>query len=82
MPSLVPAPIRFTPRDPLPEDLAALGREVLELVPREKRGALEAYRMAATALSQILHVGGMRVKPKALYYAALRVKWITENTPD
>ena len=70
------------PKDPLPEALAALGREVLELVPRKQRGSLAAYRQAASDLSAILRVTGVRRAPKTLYYAALRVKWIRDNTTD
>jgi hypothetical protein len=66
-------------KEPIPEDLAALGREVLELVPRKQRGLLDAYRQAANDLSAILKVTGVRVKPKVLYYTALRVKWIADN---
>lgn len=69
-------------KDPLPEDLAAFGREVLELVPRKERASLDAYRQAAHALSRVLKVTGVRVRPKVLYYAALRVKWIADNTTD
>jgi hypothetical protein len=69
----------LTLKEPIPEDLAALGREVLELVPRKQRGSLEAYRQAANDLSRILKTTGVRVKPKALYYTALRVKWIQDN---
>ena len=75
----VPPPT-VTPKEPLPEALAALGREVLELIPRKQRGSLDVYRQAAHDLSRVLKVTGVRVRPKVLYYAALRVKWITENT--
>ena len=70
----------FTPKVPLPEALAALGREVLELVSRKQRGSLAAYRQAASDLSAILKVSRVRVTPKKLYYAALRVKWLADNT--
>ncbi len=70
----------FTPKEPLPEALAALGREVLELVPRKQQGSLAAYRQAARDLSAILKVTGVRRAPKTLYYAALRVKWLADNT--
>jgi hypothetical protein len=60
--------------------LAALGREVLDLVPRKQRASLAAYRQAATDLSAILKVTGVRRAPKTLYYAALRVKWLNDNT--
>jgi hypothetical protein len=73
-------PPDVTPKAPLPEALAALGREVLELVPRKQRGSLEAYRQAASDLSAILRVTGVPRAPKTLYYAALRVKWLTDNT--
>jgi hypothetical protein len=66
-------------KEPIPEDLAALGREVLELVPRKLRGSPDADRQAAHDLSAILKVTGVRVKPKVLYYTALRVKWIADN---
>ena len=69
-----------TPKAPLPEALAALGREVLDLVPRKQRASLAAYRQAATDLSAILKVTGVRRAPKTLYYAALRVKWLNDNT--
>jgi hypothetical protein len=68
------------PSEPIPEALAELGREVLDLVPRKQRGSLEAYRQAANDLSAILKVTGVRMKPKNLYYVALRVKWIRDNT--
>ena len=68
------------PREPIPEGLAELGREVLEMVPRKLRGSLEAYRQAANNLSAILKVTGVRMKPKNLYYIALRVKGIMDNT--
>ena len=73
-----PGPL--TLKDPIPEDLAALGREVLELVPRKQRGSRDAYRQAAHDLSAILKVSRVRVTPKKLYYAALRVKWLADNT--
>ena len=73
-------PGSFTLREPIPEDLAAFGREVLELVPRKQRGSLEAYRQAASDLSAILKVSAVRRAPKTLYYAALRVKWLADNT--
>ena len=73
-------PPDVTPKAPLPEALAALGRGVLDLVPRKQRGSLAAYRQAASDLSAILKVSGVRVTPKKLYYAALRVKWIADNT--
>jgi hypothetical protein len=76
---LVCAPT-VTPKDPLPEALAALGREVLDLIPRKQRASLVAYRQAARDLSAILKVTGVRRAPKTLYYAALRVKWLTDNT--
>jgi hypothetical protein len=83
VPASVPVPVcppAFTPKEPLPEALAALGREVLELVPRKQWGSLDAYRQAAHDLSRMLKVGGVRIKPKNLYYVALRVKWIADNT--
>ena len=73
-------PPDVTPKAPLPEALAALGREVLELVSRKQRGSLAAYRQAASDLSAILKVSRVRVTPKKLYYAALRVKWLADNT--
>jgi hypothetical protein len=79
LPLSVAAPT-LTLKDPIPEDLAALGREVLELVPRKQRGSLDAYRQAANGLSAILKATGVLVKPKVLYYTALRVKWIANNT--
>jgi hypothetical protein len=66
--------------EPLPEALAALGREVLDSVPRKQRDSLAAYRQAARDLSAILRVTGVRRTPKTLYYAALRVKWLADNT--
>ena len=69
-----------TPKAPLPAALAALGREVLDLVPRKQRASLAAYRQAARDLSAILKVTGVRRAPKTLYYAALRVKWLADNT--
>lgn len=83
VPSPVAVPVcapAVTPKAPLPEALAALGHEVLELVPRKQRAALAAYRQAASDLSAILKVTGVRRTPKTLYYAALRVKWIRDNT--
>ena len=69
----------FTPTTPLPEALAALGREVLDLVPREPQPSLAAYRPAAGDLSAILKVSRVRVTPKVLYYTALRVKWMQDS---
>ncbi len=74
-----PAPITFTPRDPSPDPLAELGREVLEKIPCKQRGSLEAYRRAANDLSLILRASGVKIKPKALYYTALRQKWLDDN---
>ncbi len=68
------------PKAPLPEALAALGREVLDLVPRTQRASLATYRQAARDLSAILKVTGVRRAAKTLYYAALRVKWLADNT--
>ncbi len=79
MPSLIPAAITLTPRDRIPEPLAELGQEVLEMVPRKLRGSLVAYRRVAIDLSLILRINGVRVKPRSLYYAALRLKWIRDN---
>ena len=73
-------PPAVIPKTPLPEALAALGREVLDLVPRKPQPSLAAYRQAASDLSAILKVTGVRRTPKTLYYAALRVKWIADNT--
>ncbi len=73
-------PPAVIPKTPLPETLVALGREVLELVPRKQRGSLAAYRQAASDLSAILRVTGVRRAPRTLYYAALRVKWLADNT--
>jgi hypothetical protein len=70
----------FTPKVPLPEALAALGREVLALVPRKPQPSLAAYHQAASDLSAILKVTGVRRAPRTLYYAALRVKWLADNT--
>ena len=75
----VAIPSAFTPKEPLAENLAALGREVLDLVPRKQRTSLQAYRQAAEDLSAILKVGKVKVKPKNLYYYALRVKWLRDN---
>jgi hypothetical protein len=69
----------FIPKTPIPAPLAALGREVLAMVPRKQRGSLEAYRQAANALSRMLKVGGVRMTPKVLYYTALQVKWMQEQ---
>ena len=68
------------PKAPLSAELAALGQEVLALVPRDQRGSLAAYRQAASDLSAVLAVTGVRRTPKTLYYAALRVKWLANNT--
>ena len=73
-------PPAVTPKVALPEALAALGREVLDLIPRKQRASLAAYRQAASDLSAILKVTGVRRAPKTLYYAALRVKWLRDNT--
>jgi hypothetical protein len=79
--STVPAfPPTFVPKEPLSEGLAALGREVLDMVPRKQRDSLAAYRQAASDLSAILRVTGMRRTTPTLYYAALRVKWLVDNT--
>ncbi len=81
VPSLpLASPGSLTLKEPIPEELAALGREVLEMVPRPERCWLAAYRRAANALSRMLRTTGVRVKPKALYYVALRVKWIKDTT--
>jgi|MudIll2142460700_1097286.scaffolds.fasta_scaffold290174_1 hypothetical protein len=83
-PSLdVVQPGTFIPRNPSPRTwLAALGREVLELLPRKQRGSLEAYRQAANDLSRILKKTGVRVKPKVLYYTALRVTWLQDQVAE
>ncbi len=70
----------LTLKEPMPAALAALGREVLDMVPRKQRGSLDAYRQAANDLSAILKVTGVRRKPTTLYYAALRIKWLADNT--
>ena len=77
---LVVVPGSLTLIEPMPEELAALGREMLEMVPRKQRGSLAAYRQAANDLSRMLGATGVRVKPKVLYYTALRVKWIKDST--
>ena len=79
-PSLKVLPPTLVVKAPMPDDLAAFGREVLDLVPRTQRGSLDAYRQAARDLTRVLKVAGVRVRPTVLYYAALRVKWIAENT--
>lgn len=78
--SLLVAAPTCVPKTPVPEALATLGREVLDLVPRKQRASLAAYRQAAHDLSEILKVTGVRRAPKTLYYAALRVKWLKDNT--
>jgi hypothetical protein len=60
----------LTLKEPVPAEMAALGQEVLELVHREQRGSLDAYRQAAHDLSAILKVTGVRV----------RVKWMQDTT--
>ena len=55
---------------------------MLELVPRKPQPSLEAYRQAANALCQVLKVTGVRVTPKALYYTALRVKWMQDQVVE
>ena len=75
-------PGSLTLREPIPEALAALGQEVLELVPRKLRGSPDADRQAAHDLSAIRKVTGVRVKPTSLSYGALRVKWITDSTTE
>jgi hypothetical protein len=60
-------PPTFTPKEPTPAEMAALGREVLELGPGKQRGSLDAYRQAAHDLSAILKLTGVRVTPKVLY---------------
>jgi hypothetical protein len=77
----VPAsPPTFVPKEPLSAGLAALGQEVLDMVPRKQRDSLAAYRQAASDLSAILRVTGVRRTPPTLYYAALRIKWLVDNT--
>jgi len=76
------APTRMHPERADPGKLAALGREVLELVPWKQRDSLDAYRQAATDLSATLKVTGVRVTPRKLYYVALRLKWLAHNTTD
>ena len=78
--SLAVASPAFIPKTPLPETLAARGREVLDLVPRKQRASLAVYRQGASDLSAILRVTGVRRAPKTLYYAAMRVKWLADNT--
>ena len=78
--TIVVRPPDVIPKTPLAEALAALGREVLDLVPRKPQPTLAAYRQAARDLSAILKVTGVRRAPKTLYYAALRVKWLADNT--
>ena len=68
------------PTTPLSVELAALGQEVLDLVPRDQRGTLAAYRQAARDLSAVLAVTGVRRTPRTLFYAALRMKWLADNT--
>ena len=71
----------LSPKEPLSDDLAALGREVLDMVPRKQRGAsLDVYRQSAQGLSRVLKVTGVRVTPRVLFYLALRVKWLADNT--
>jgi len=70
----------LTLKEPVPAEMAALGQEVLELVHRKQRGSLDASPPAAHDLSAILHVTGVRVTPKKLYYVALRVKWMQDTT--
>jgi hypothetical protein len=85
LPTAVTVPVRpptVIPKAPISDGLAALGREVLDMVPRKQRGSLQAYRQAANDLSAILQVSGVRRKPATLYYAALRMKWIEDNTTD
>ena len=55
---------------------------MLELLPRKQRGSLEAYRQAANDLSRILKKTGVRVKPKVLYYTALRVTWLQDQVAE
>ena len=80
-PTITVRPGTLVEKAPLEEELAAFGREVLDLVPRKQRGtSLDLYRRAADDLSRVLRAGKIRVGPKKLYYAALRVKWIKDNT--
>ena len=80
--SLSVAAPTLTLKEPIPAELAALGREVLELVPRKQRGSLDAYRQAAHDLSALLKVSRVRVTPKVLYYTALRVKWMQDQVTE
>ena len=43
-PEITVAHPNLIPSKPIPERLAALGRELLEMVPRKQRGSLESYR--------------------------------------
>jgi hypothetical protein len=79
-PEIAVAHPNLIPSKPIPEKLAALGREVLDMVPRQLRGSPEAYRQAASDLCAMLKVNGVRMKPENLYYIALRVKWVMDNT--
>ena len=80
-PVIVPVcPSTVSPKESNLGGVAALGREVRELVPRKQRGSLDAYRQAASDLSAILKLTRVRMTPKKLYYAALRVTWIMDNT--
>jgi hypothetical protein len=52
------------------------------MVPSKPQPALAAYRQAAEHLSRIFRVTGLRIKPKMLYYTALRVKWLRDQVTE
>ena len=66
LPSPTIAPPTLVLQESIPERMAELGREVLDMVPRKERDSLEAYRRAANSLSPILRVKRVRVKRRDL----------------
>ncbi len=75
-------PLTLRLKDAIPDELMALGQEVVDMVRRHGLYTLNTYRQAAKDLSKILRVNGRRIKPKDLYYVALRVKWIKDSTGE
>ncbi len=63
---------------PLPKELVALGREVLQISARNGRDSLAAHRHSATDLSTVLGVAGVEIAPRDLVYCALRVQGVRD----
>ncbi len=75
-----PSPRVFTLKEPIPPELVDLGWEVVAWVLHEGMYSLFGFREAAKAVSRTLNERGVRVRPRDLYYTALRVKWMKDST--